>query len=158
MPNLDEVLDALLAEEEEIQFVEFSNATGIAIGRRLLSIAEEEGLPIAIDVTRHGQQLFHASLPGATLDNDVWIHRKNRVVNHFFHSSFYMGMRYKSQGSTIEEKSLLPERKYAPHGGAFPILVRNVGVIGIVTVSGLPQEDDHKLVVRVLRDFITNRE
>ena len=34
------------------------------------------------------------------------------------------------------------------------LIVRNVGVVGTVTVSGLPQEEDHRLVVDVLREFL----
>ena len=34
---------------------------------------------------------------------------------------------------------------------AFPILVRGVGQIGVVVVSGLPQVEDHRLVVATLR-------
>jgi uncharacterized protein (UPF0303 family) len=32
--------------------------------------------------------------------------------------------------------------------------VRDVGVVGTVTVSGLPQAADHALVVEVLRTFL----
>ena len=154
MDQIEQTLESLLADEDEVQFGAFTNETALEIGRRLLALGEKDQLPIAIDITRHGQQLFHAALPGATPDNDEWIRRKNRVVNHFFHSSYYMGLYYKSQGATIEEKSLLPESEYAPHGGAFPIIIRNVGVVGTVTVSGLPQAEDHKLVVTVLREFL----
>ena len=154
MPELEHLLEELLREEQEIQLSDFSNTTAIAVGRRILELATKEKLPITIDVCRNGQQLFHAALPGTSRDNDKWIKRKNRVVNHFGHSSYYMGTRYKSQGSTIEVKSLLPEAEYAPHGGAFPVIIRNVGVVGTVTVSGLAQEEDHGLVVRVLREFV----
>jgi uncharacterized protein (UPF0303 family) len=41
--------------------------------------------------------------------------------------------------------------------GAFPVLVRGVGMLGTVTVSGLPQADDHRLVVDVLRAFLAER-
>jgi uncharacterized protein (UPF0303 family) len=64
-----------------------------------------------------------------------------------------MGISLKSAGQTIEEKYLLPESEYAPHGGAFPLTIKGVGVVGTVTVSGLPQEEDHALVVRVLKEF-----
>jgi uncharacterized protein (UPF0303 family) len=44
----------------------------------------------------------------------------------------------------------LPLRDYADHGGSFPISVKGVGCVGAVTVSGLPQREDHALVVQVL--------
>lgn len=150
-------LEELLRQEEELQLDEFTNDTAIAIGERLIAIARDEKLPITIDLTRNGQQLFHASLPGTCLDNDEWVQRKNRVVLRFGHSSYYIGLRYKAQNTTIEAKSLLKESEYAPHGGGFPIIVKNVGVVGTVTVSGLAQADDHALVVRVLHEFVTEQ-
>jgi len=44
--------------------------------------------------------------------------------------------------------------QYAAHGGAFPILVRGIGCIGTVAVSGLPQLEDHRLVVETLEAFL----
>ena len=148
------LLESLLREEEQIQFAEFSNETAWRIGSRLVEVARQESLGVTIDIRRHGQQLFHAALAGTSADNDAWIRRKNRVVNRFGHSSFYMGNLYRSQGSSIEEKALLDPTRYAPHGGAFPIIIRGVGVVGTVTVSGLPQAEDHRLVVRILREFV----
>ena len=40
--------------------------------------------------------------------------------------------------------------EFAAHGGSFPISLAGTGVIGAVTVSGLPQRDDHQLVVEAL--------
>ena len=45
-------------------------------------------------------------------------------------------------------------QRYAAHGGSFPIRVAGVGIVGAVTVSGLPQAQDHALVVEGLRDFL----
>ncbi len=39
---------------------------------------------------------------------------------------------------------------YATDGGSFPLNVEGAGVVGSVTVSGLPQRDDHNLVVEAL--------
>jgi uncharacterized protein (UPF0303 family) len=149
----DRLLETLRAEEENIQFAAFPNDLALKVGTRLIDIATQENKSLTIDVCRNGHQIFHCALPGTSADNDAWIQRKNRVVNRFGHSSYYMGMYCKSQQTTMEEKYLLDSREYAAHGGAFPIIIRNTGVIGTVTVSGLPQEEDHALVVRVLREF-----
>ena len=65
-----------------------------------------------------------------------------------------MGQLLKSKGKRIEEAYLLSESDYAPHGGCFPIIVKDTGVIGTITVSGLAQEDDHKLVVQTIRNYL----
>lgn len=126
----------------------------LEVGLALVQAAREQGKAVTVDITRGGQQLFHFAMAGTSLDNGEWVKRKNRVVNRFGHSSYYMGISLKSAGKTIEEKYLLPESEYAPHGGAFPLIIKGVGVVGTITVSGLPQEEDHALVVSVLRQFL----
>jgi uncharacterized protein (UPF0303 family) len=103
---------------------------------------------------RGQQQLFHASRPGASADNDEWVKRKVRLVYRFAHSSFYMGQLLKSMGKTIEEAYLIPESEYAPHGGCFPINIKGTGIVGTITISGLAQEDDHHLVVETIREYL----
>lgn len=45
--------------------------------------------------------------------------------------------------------------EFAIHGGGYPIRVRGVeGVIGVVVVSGLKQEDDHAVVVETIKEVI----
>jgi uncharacterized protein (UPF0303 family) len=144
------LLARLLRQEELLQLSEFTNDTAIAIGIRLVEAARAEGKSLTVDVCRNGQQLYHCALPGTTADNDAWIQRKNRVVNRFGHSSFYIGQYHASTGTTLEARALVDPREYAAHGGAFPAIVKNVGVVGTITVSGLPQAEDHALVVRVL--------
>jgi uncharacterized protein (UPF0303 family) len=103
----------------------------------------------------HGtHQLFHFSCQGTSADNDEWVKRKVRLVYRFGHSSFYMGQLLKSKGKRIEEAYLVSESEYAPHGGCFPIIIKGSGIIGAITVSGLPQEEDHKLVVEAIRNYL----
>jgi len=154
MTDYRDLLAKLQHEEDTIQFTAFTNEMAIKLGTRLAQAAREASLSVTVDVCRNGQQLFHCALPGTSVDNDEWIKRKNRVVNRFGHSSYFVGITLKSQDATMESKHLLDPHEYAAHGGAFPIIVKDIGVIGTVTVSGLPQEDDHRLVVRVLREFL----
>ena len=45
--------------------------------------------------------------------------------------------------------------QYAIHGGGVPIRVTGVeGVVGVIVVSGLAQEDDHQVVIETVTDFI----
>jgi uncharacterized protein (UPF0303 family) len=146
-------LETLLAEERELQLPRFTNDDAWELGRRLVEAARADGSAVTVDIRRGDQQLFHFALEGTAADNDAWIERKVRVVRRFGHSSLYVGTSLRLAGSTIREKFLLDEAEYAPHGGAFPVIVRGVGPVGVVTVSGLPQEQDHRLVVRVLGEF-----
>jgi len=148
-------LAELLLQEEELQFARFSNDTAWELGCALVAAAHRDGLAVAIDIQRGDQQLFHAALPGTAPNNDAWIERKNRVVRQFGHSSLYVGMKHRIDGTDFAASELVDPRQYAAHGGAFPIIVRGVGVVGTVTVSGLPQEEDHRLVVETLRAILS---
>jgi uncharacterized protein (UPF0303 family) len=114
----------------------------------------EGSLPIAIDIRRGGQILFHAALDGAQPDNDVWIERKSRAVERYGIPSLLLGTRPKIAGKRIEDEGWFDQSLYAAHGGGFPIVVEGTGVVAVVTVSGLAQVDDHDLVVSALREFV----
>jgi uncharacterized protein (UPF0303 family) len=150
----DDVLESLLKEERELQFAHFTNDDAWTLGTRLVDAARALDAGVTVDIRRGDQQLFHFALDGTAVDNDAWIERKVRVVRRFGHSSFYVGTSLRLAGRTMTEQFLLDETEYAAHGGAFPIIVRGVGPVGVVTVSGLPQEQDHRLVVSVLRELV----
>ncbi|MGZ4546986.1 MAG: heme-degrading domain-containing protein [Blastococcus sp.] len=144
----------LTAEEEELQLTSFTHLDAWDLGSALVAAGRRDGLPIAVDITRNRHQLFHAALPGATPDNDSWLRRKTRVVNRFGHSSLLVGQASRERGTTFEAEFGLDPGRYAAHGGAVPLLVRAVGAVGVVAVSGLPQVEDHRLVVATLREHL----
>ncbi|MDP9793903.1 uncharacterized protein (UPF0303 family) [Catenuloplanes nepalensis] len=142
-------------QEKRLRFDRFDNDVAWRLGVLLTDTARERGLSVTIDIRRAGQQLFHAALPGTAPDNDRWIDRKVRVVERFQASSYLVGRRLAAKGRTLDESQGVDPAEYAAHGGAFPIHVRDVGVVGVVTVSGLPQAEDHALVVDVLESFLS---
>ena len=144
-------LAELAAEEEELQFGGFTNGDAWDLGSALVAAARRDGAPVAVDVSRHGHQLFHAALPGTSPDNDSWIQRKTRVVHRFGHSSLFVRQASIERGTTFEAEFGLDPARYAAHGGAFPVVVRSVGPVGAVVVSGLPQLEDHRMVVAAIR-------
>ena len=153
-PELTPSVEELEKQERLLVFRRFTYDDAWALGSLLVEMARERQAPVAIDIHRAGQQLFHAALPGSTPDNDAWIDRKRRVAERYAAPSFLVGARFRAKGTTFEESSRLDPDAYAAHGGSFPITVENVGVIGSVTVSGLPQLQDHRLVVEALESFL----
>jgi uncharacterized protein (UPF0303 family) len=153
---MEEQLANLLQEEKTLQFASFNENIAWQIGSWLVQHAAANNLPVTIDIRRGQHQLFHASRPGTSADNDEWVKRKVRLVYHFGHSSFYMGQLLKSKGQRIEDAYLLPEAETAPHGGCFPVNVMGTGLVGTIAVSGLPQAEDHKLVVLAIRTYLQN--
>jgi len=141
----------LAAQEDELQWRRFDEDDAWRLGVALRTAARDRELPLAVDVTRGDQQLFHAALAGSSPDNDAWLARKARTVRRFHKSSLHVGQLCRDAGRPLEEVFLVPSSEYAAHGGAFPITVVGVGVVGSVAVSGLPQLEDHALVVEVLR-------
>jgi uncharacterized protein (UPF0303 family) len=152
-----DLLAQLADQEERLQFAKFDNETALALGQQLLAAARDRGLPVTVSVRRNGQRLFHAALPGTAADNDAWIDRKSRVVDRYGHSSFLVGAQFRAKGSSFEDASRLDPDEYAAHGGVFPVLVRGVGPVGTVGVSGLPQADDHAFVVEQLELFLAEK-
>lgn len=151
------LINELKQQEERLQFSSFSNADAVAIGLDLYALAKERQLPITIDIMRNGQQLFHLAMPGTSADNDQWVIRKCRLVNRFQASSFRIGTELRAEGRTLEDRYELSHYEYAAHGGCFPILIRDTGMVGTITVSGLAQEDDHALVVEAIERFLQKK-
>jgi uncharacterized protein (UPF0303 family) len=147
-------LAALLAEEQALQFPAFGTDIAWVLGNCLYERAKADNLPIAIEISRNGQQLFFAALPGATPDNAEWIRRKRAVVQRFQHSSLYMSVEAEQKGRPFLQRFGLSEQDYAAAGGGFPIFVRGTGCVGAVVVSGLPQLEDHRLVTDAIREVI----
>ncbi|MGY1726426.1 heme-degrading domain-containing protein [Geodermatophilus sp. SYSU D01062] len=141
----------LAAEEEELRFPTFTNDDAWDLGSALVATARRADAPVAVEIRRNGHRLFSAALTGATPDNADWIARKARTVHRFGHSSLYVRQSWIERGTTFEESSGLDPRRYAAHGGAVPVLVRDVGPVGVVVVSGLPQLEDHRMVVAAIR-------
>jgi uncharacterized protein (UPF0303 family) len=149
------LIGTLEEHERRLRLPGFDNDDAWRLGITLVELAAARRAPVTIDLRRGRQQLFHYALPGTNADNDAWIQRKTAVVDRFGSSSFLVGRRSVAAGTTFEEQFRLDRDRFAAHGGAFPVLVRAVGMVGTVAVSGLPEADDHALVVEGLERYLS---
>jgi uncharacterized protein (UPF0303 family) len=149
MPNPGD-LARIAVQEQQLQFVSFDEQTAWRLGVDLRSLATTRSLKVVIDIRRFGQPLFFTSLPGTTPDNVEWVRRKSNLTARFHRSSYAIGLEMEEKHTNIYERYGLTVADYASHGGCFPLRILHSGVIGSVTVSGLPQRGDHELVVEAL--------
>ncbi|NUT70363.1 heme-degrading domain-containing protein [Pseudarthrobacter sp. C4D7] len=152
--SLEALIVRVEAEVRELQFPGFSLDDALNLGLLLVELGKERALPIAIDISKGSQVLFHVALPGATPENGHWIRAKQRTAARYEAPSLLVGLRGRLGGGRIEDNAWFDQSRYAAHGGAFPISVTGVGMVASVAVSGLPQLQDHNLVVEALRDVL----
>jgi uncharacterized protein (UPF0303 family) len=156
--GIKELIARIEEQERRLVFTTFDNDDAWRLGTVLAELARARKAPVAIDIRRNGQQLFHLALPGATADNDAWLLRKTRTVDRYGASSYLVGLRFALRGTTFEDSSRLDPDTYAAHGGAFPIILVGTGPIGTIAVSGLPQAEDHALVVAAVEAYLVKPE
>ncbi|TRL39859.1 heme-degrading domain-containing protein [Rhizobium straminoryzae] len=142
---------ARVQEQEKIlRFDRFDLDSAWSVCADLRRMAMERGYVLSADLRINGMQAVYFALPGAKPDFEYWIYRKRNLVHRFQRSSYGIGLELKAEETTLEAKWGLATTEYASHGGGFPIHVNGVGCIGTVVVSGLPQREDHNLVVEAL--------
>lgn len=151
--KLEAMMEECARQEQELQFESFSCDETLQLGVAIVERARREDKSVTVDIERNGQQLFHHAIEGTAADNDEWIRRKKRLTNRVGMSSYRYALRLELTGETLHDRGLDP-MLYAARGGAFPLTIRNVGVVGAITVSGLPHEQDHALVVESVREFL----
>ncbi|KAK0624252.1 hypothetical protein B0T14DRAFT_495559 [Immersiella caudata] len=111
---------------------------------------------ISISLTNSDQVVFQCVTgPGITPDHETWVRRKRNVVLRWARSTWAMSLEFKHNEQQFKQVFQLSEEQanqYAIHGGAIPIRVRGVeGIVAVVIVSGLAQQEDHGVIVDVIK-------
>lgn len=147
-------LSELEAEAARLILTDFTEATAWQLGQLIASLARQDHLPVVINIRTPDRTLFHAALPGSAPLNDRWVRRKSNTALHFHKASLHVGRIMAAKGETLAKHGLSDE-DFAIQGGAVPIRVKTAGVVAVATVSGLPQVEDHRLVIRALDRLLT---
>lgn len=147
-------LEELEHQEATLVFPHFDEDTALELGTALVAQARAQSAPVVIDIRSPDRTFFHAALPGSAPDNDHWARRKSNTVLRKHRASMLVGMKLAAKGSAIGAELGMDPMKYSAHGGSFPIRVAGSGVVGAVTVSGLASEEDHAMIVEVLKKML----
>lgn len=146
-------IDLLIAQEARLRFETFGLDTAWELGTRLRARAADRGKAILIEIRLGSRPVFLSAMPGTSASNADWARRKANTVELTDQSTYRAGQTPSDEG-TLHERLGLALRDYAVAGGGFPILLASGVRVGAVIVSGLPQREDHKLIVEVLAEFL----
>jgi uncharacterized protein (UPF0303 family) len=152
--SVDEDIAKIAEQEATLVFQSFDEATAFAIGSTIRERGLKEKLPIIIDIRTWDRPLFYAALAGSTADNANWARRKRNVVQNFLKSTYRMVLEQQRPDRTFKPGAGLDSANYVLAGGGFPVTVRGAGVIGVIAVSGLPEREDHGVVVAALAQHL----
>ncbi|MGL4491135.1 MAG: heme-degrading domain-containing protein [Rhizobiaceae bacterium] len=140
----------ILEQERRLVFPRFNEADAFAIGCAIKAALENAGKGALVDIRLWDRPLFFCAIAGATADNADWARRKVNVVQRFQTSSYRKALEMADAGKVFERGRGTDPKDYATAGGGFPIAMKDGPIIGCITVSGLPQRDDHRVVVEAI--------
>jgi uncharacterized protein (UPF0303 family) len=150
MSLLDKDLQRLALQEQVLVLERFDETTAWELGLSIKALCEARKQALTIEIRRAKETLFFYAMPGTTPNNAEWARRKRNTVDLLQRSSYSVGLAHQKDNSSLPQKVGVSLADYAEHGGSFPIRVKGVGCVGTVTVSGVPQREDHAIVVEAL--------
>ena len=151
--DLTRDLDRLALQAQRLQFPHFDGDTAWALGSRLRALAEAARTPVTVEMRVGGHTVFFHAMAGTQPANADWARRKRNTVELMHRSSYRVGRELLRDNTSLDAMMGLPLRDYCANGGAVPLQVAGAGVIGVVTVSGLPERDDHDLAVQAIAEL-----
>lgn len=147
-------LEELAAEQEALRLDVFDYDFAWELGARMRANAAKTRAPVSIQVAHGADLVFSLLMPGSTPDNLDWAARKRAVANRFHRSSLAMRIEAEQKGHNFNQRYRLPDTAFAASGGGVPLMLKAGTLIGTAGVSGLPDVEDHRLIVTALREIL----
>ena len=151
MNNEDDIA-LVKRQEQELVLDRFDEDVAFAIGSSVRERALAEGLSLVVDIRTWDRQLFFSATAGSSADNAEWVRRKINTVRRFQRASYRMVLERGEQ--PFSPQSGADPADYVIAGGGFPIRVHGAGIVGALTISGLPGRKDHAVAVDALCDYL----
>lgn len=139
-------------QEQDLVLAEFDENVAFALGSAIRERALQEGLSLVVDIRSWDRQMFFSATSGTSADNAEWVRRKINTVRRFQRASYRMVLERGEQ--PFSPQSGADPADYVIAGGGFPIRVKGAGIVGCLTISGLPGRSDHGVAVAALCDHL----
>ncbi len=147
-------IERIAEQERRLVFSRFDEEVAFQIGSAIRERGLKENMPIVIDIQTWDRPLFYAALPGSNASNPNWARRKRNTVRYFLRSTYGLVLEQQRPDRTFKPGEALDVADYVLAGGGFPVRVEGAGVVGVIAVSGLPEREDHGVVVDAICDHL----
>ncbi|WGH76165.1 heme-binding protein [Tenacibaculum tangerinum] len=141
---------------KKIELTKFNNEVALQMGLAIVEFAKKQNQHIAISVERLHYTVFLFVDDTLCSDNLNWLRRKANVAKRFEESSLRVKHDLTNGNMTLKETFALNPKDFLAKGGAIPIFVKDAGMIAFISVSGLKDEEDHKIIVDALKGKCIN--
>ena len=135
---------------KKIELDSFSNRMALEMGLAIIELAKSRNQHIAVEICRLNQTVFIYVDDNLPVDKHNWLRRKANVAKQFEESSLSVKKDLKEEGMSIGNTFGLDDKDFLAKGGSVPVFVKNAGPIATITVSGLHDEEDHKIIIDAL--------
>ena len=139
-------------QEQSLILAAFNEDVAFALGSAIRARALAESMGIVIDIRTWDRQMFFTATAGTSADNAEWVRRKINTVRRFQRASYRMVLE-RGEAPFSPQAGADPV-DYVIAGGGFPIQVKGAGIIGCLTISGLPGRSDHGVAVSALATYL----
>jgi uncharacterized protein (UPF0303 family) len=146
--------DIALIRRQELELVlpVFDENVAYRLGSLVRERALAEGFALVVDLRSWDRQMFFSATAGTSGDNAEWVRRKINTVRRFHRASYRMVL--ERGEAPFSPQSGADPADYVIAGGGFPLRVPGAGIIGCLTISGLPGREDHNVAVAALCDHL----
>lgn len=143
--------EALEQQENAFVFDAFTQDDAWKLGSAAVDAIHARGIALAIQIDLGEHTVFKAAIGGVSDSTDEWLAGKARTARMFESSSLLVRFRKDADPSFLEG---IDQDVYRTHGGAVPIRVAGLGIVGTITGSGLTDLVDHAVAIEALQRVI----
>ena len=136
---------------KKIELDTFTNSIGLEMGLAIIDIAKKRNQNIAVEISRLNHCIFLYVDDDLPADKHNWLRRKANVARHFEESSLGVKNDLINGNMSLATTFALDENEYLAKGGSIPIFVESAGMVATITVSGLNDVEDHKIIIDALK-------
>ena len=158
MNNILLTEEIIRQQQKDATLHRFENSDAWRLGCLARELAGDNAENVCISISRGDHLLFYSAGANTMPENADWVQWKTNTVKRFTQPSYSLKLQFNGDADLFLKDRRLDPEKYVFFGGGFPIRVENAGFIGVLAVSGLPDEEDHMLCYNALCAFKKEQE